>query len=118
MPHTIGIATAAHVDAHAGVAVTGNEGVGVVVAQAGAIATTGRQVLQDARHRLRLGVLGEPSRRHERQEALARSCGANAQRHEATRTERVILCHSRATHRRAGTVHLGPAHDDTVVHAS
>ena len=61
VPHeAVGIAVAAHVDAHAGIAVAGDVGVGEGVAPSRAVALAVGQVFQDRRHRLRFGILGQP----------------------------------------------------------
>ena len=56
----VGLAVAAHVDAHAGVAVAGEVGMRQGVALRGAVALAIGQVLEDRRHRLGLGVRRQP----------------------------------------------------------
>ena len=59
----VGVAAAAQVDAHAGVAVAGEVGMVVGVAPGERVALSVGQVLEDGRHRVGLGVLGQPDPR-------------------------------------------------------
>ena len=59
------VAAAAHVDADAGVAVPGEVGVARGVARGRRVVLAVRDVLEDGRHRARLGVLGQPDPRRE-----------------------------------------------------
>ena len=61
----VGVAAAAQVDAHARVPVAGEVGVVVGVAARERVALAIGQVLEDGRHRIALGVLGEPDARGE-----------------------------------------------------
>jgi hypothetical protein len=66
----IGLAAAAHVDAHAGIAVPGEIRMGQLIPLDGAVALAVGQILEDRWHRIALGIGGEPDPRRE-----ARSVG-------------------------------------------
>ena len=56
----VGIAVAAHVDPHAGVAVAGEVGMGQLVALDRAVALAVGQIFEDRRHRALRGILRQP----------------------------------------------------------
>ncbi len=61
----VGFAAAADIDSHAGIAMAGQPRIGERVAFIGAVALAVGQIFQDRRHRILLGVLGQPDARGE-----------------------------------------------------
>ena len=65
LEQALGIAGAANIDPHAGIALAGHILVHGGVADAGKVAPPVRQMLKDRRHRVGLGVLGQPDARRQ-----------------------------------------------------
>ena len=65
LEHALRIAGAAHVDAHGGIAVAGEIGMVQRIALGGAVALAVGQIFEDRRHRVLLGIDGQPDHRRE-----------------------------------------------------
>ena len=66
----VGFTAAPDIDPHAGIAMTGQPRIGERVALIGAVALAVGQIFQDRRHRILLGVLGQPDAGSERRAVL------------------------------------------------